>query len=277
MKATIMIPVHNAEKFLPKALDSALNQTYVVDYEIVAINDGSTDATGEILEEYSKRCPRIRVFHQENKGTGETRNRLLKESYGEILLGLDADDFLHERALGAVVRYFDYYPRIDVVYTDNFVVGEKGRAIKERKKQEVHKQFKDAILHCHFPGHLRAFRRCGIKRGFDSSLNKMSEDYDFLLNMVLQKWPEVSVGHIPESLYFYRVNPNGLNQNEKSVSGDVLEKKLNEYKVYGNKKMKVVPISVEGITFLGHKIEGIKEIKAGINKILLDYLKESLI
>lgn len=278
MKATIMIPAYNAGKFLVQAIESSLNQTSLEEYEVVAVNDGSTDNTRMILEEYKDKFPDIiNIIHQNNQGTGATRNRLLQESRGEYLLGLDADDYLHPKALEEVISFFDLNPNLDVVYTDNKVIDEKGQVIKERKKAGVSQMFNESILHFHFPGHLRAFRKSSIKRGFNPDLKGMSEDYDFLLNIILQKWPEVSVGHIPKSLYFYRVNPNGLNQNKPSRSREVLERKLNEFRIYGNKKVDVIPISFNGLKFWGHKVEGEKEIRTGINEILVNYLKEGLI
>ncbi len=277
LQATIMVPVYNAEKFVEESLQSAIRQTFPGRYEVIVINDGSTDQTGEILEKYHKQFPKlIKVFHQENQGTGATRNRLLKESKGEVLLGLDADDFLHPMALEKTVYYFDKSPKTNIVYTNHIVIDEDGKQSIERKKQEIHKKFKDYILHFHFPGHLRAFRKSSIQRGFDSNLEGMSEDYDFLLEMLLRKWPEIGVEHISDPLYFYRVNPNGLNQTKKSASGKVLERKLNEYDFYRGRKVRIVPVSMDGITFLGHKVEGSKTIKLNVDKVLIDYLKEVL-
>lgn len=92
MKISIIIPVYNAEMFLRECLDSVVSQT-IVEKEILCIDDGSSDASFEILGQYRKQYPYIRVFRQENKGAGEARNIGLKEAVGDYVCFLDADDF----------------------------------------------------------------------------------------------------------------------------------------------------------------------------------------
>lgn len=91
-KYSILIPVYNVEKYLNNCIDSVLNQTFH-DFEIIAINDGSTDSSGLICDEYSSRDPRIRVFHQKNQGLLLTRRMSISKAQGEYLLFLDSDDF----------------------------------------------------------------------------------------------------------------------------------------------------------------------------------------
>ena len=75
-RISVLMPAYNVEKYIAASLDSLLQQTYQ-DFEIVVVNDGSTDQTGSILESYRKRDPRVRVIHQENQGISVTRNRTL--------------------------------------------------------------------------------------------------------------------------------------------------------------------------------------------------------
>lgn len=90
---SILIPVYNAEKYLEQCIDSILNQTYG-NLEIVILNDGSTDSSLSICEEYSKKDNRIKVYSQENKGIAETRNILLSLAKGEYIMFVDADDYI---------------------------------------------------------------------------------------------------------------------------------------------------------------------------------------
>ncbi len=92
MKISIIIPVYNASKYLSECLDSILNQT-LKDFEIICVDDGSSDNSPVILEEYSKKDKRIRVFHQKNQYAGVARNNGLKHAKGEYVLFLDSDDF----------------------------------------------------------------------------------------------------------------------------------------------------------------------------------------
>jgi len=99
---SIIVPVYNEEKYLPQCLDSLVNQTYQ-DLEIICVNDGSTDGSTAILEQYAARDTRIRVVCQENQGPSEARNKGISEVRGEWMMFVDSDDWLElnccERAI----------------------------------------------------------------------------------------------------------------------------------------------------------------------------------
>jgi len=92
-KISVIIPVYNVESYLRKCLDSVLNQTYK-NLEILLINDGSTDNSGSICDEYGKKDSRIRVFHKENGGASSARNVGLRELTGDYIGFVDSDDWL---------------------------------------------------------------------------------------------------------------------------------------------------------------------------------------
>lgn len=96
---SIVVPVYNAEKTIRKTLESLLNQTYK-DFEIIAVNDGSTDKTKEILSEYSN-C--VRVINQENAGVSEARNRGISEALGNYVMFCDSDDTYEPYAIEKLV------------------------------------------------------------------------------------------------------------------------------------------------------------------------------
>ncbi len=90
-KVSIIIPVYNTEEYLKQCLDSIINQT-LKDIEIILINDGSTDNSGKICDEYALRDTRIRVIHQENQGVSVARNKGIETAQGEYLGFIDSDD-----------------------------------------------------------------------------------------------------------------------------------------------------------------------------------------
>lgn len=90
---SVIIPVYNVDKYLSKCLDSIINQTYH-NLEIICVNDGSTDKSGEILSSYEKIDSRIKVITQNNAGASEARNRALDDVTGEYLIFVDADDYI---------------------------------------------------------------------------------------------------------------------------------------------------------------------------------------
>ena len=97
-KISIIIPIYNTEKYLRQCLDSIINQT-LSDIEIICIDDGSTDKSLEILEEYEKQDSRIKILTQDNKGTATARNNALNIATGEYILCVDSDDYIRNDAL----------------------------------------------------------------------------------------------------------------------------------------------------------------------------------
>lgn len=92
-KISVIIPVYNSEAYLPKCLDSILLQTYGV-YEIICVNDGSTDGSLDILNEYARKDPRIKIITQENQGQSTARNKGLDAASGDYISFIDSDDWV---------------------------------------------------------------------------------------------------------------------------------------------------------------------------------------
>ena len=92
-KVSVIIPVYNVGKYLRKCLDSVINQT-LKDIEIICVNDGSTDNSGKILDEYAAKDKRIKVIHQENQGLGAARNVGIDLAKGEYIGFVDSDDWI---------------------------------------------------------------------------------------------------------------------------------------------------------------------------------------
>jgi glycosyltransferase involved in cell wall biosynthesis len=95
MKISVIIPAYNCEKYLSACLDSVLQQTNPI-YEIILINDGSTDGTALICDQYAHSYPCIQVTHQENRGVSSARNTGLQSATGDLISFIDADDTLEE-------------------------------------------------------------------------------------------------------------------------------------------------------------------------------------
>lgn len=115
MILTVIVPVYNSEKYLPRCLDSLLNQGVEDDYEILCINDGSTDHSAEILAKYERVHPDVvRVITQPNGGVIAARNRGLDEARGEIVTFCDNDDYLIPGAYRYLIDTF-WNDQTDVV------------------------------------------------------------------------------------------------------------------------------------------------------------------
>ena len=95
---SVIVPIYNVEQYLRRALDSILSQTHK-DWEAILVDDGSTDSSGRIAEEYDVCDSRFKVVHKPNGGQSDARNVGLQHASGEFLLFLDADDFLHPQLM----------------------------------------------------------------------------------------------------------------------------------------------------------------------------------
>ena len=125
LEISIIIPVYNAEAYLRLCLDSVLNQT-LHDMEVLCVNDGSSDRSGEVLTEYAAKDSRIKVFSQVNSGQGAARNKGLDIAKGEYIYFMDADDELANR--DALIRLVNEMARenLDVLFFDAETVVDEG-------------------------------------------------------------------------------------------------------------------------------------------------------
>lgn len=108
MKLSIIVPVYNVEAFLKKCVDSLLAQDLPADeYEIIIVDDGSTDGSGALADALAAECGNIRVIHQQNRGLSGARNAGIPASTGDYILFVDSDDFLEPNVLGGLVRQME--------------------------------------------------------------------------------------------------------------------------------------------------------------------------
>ena len=147
---SVLMPAFNVEKYIAMAVDSVLNQTFS-DFELIIINDGSTDDTGEIVEKYKNTDSRIRVYHMENRGLANARNLAVSYAGGEYVTFVDSDDAvkedylecLYENAVKydadvAVSSYYRYVEAENVYYN---VVLEQGYEVKAFTGLEAYQNY----------------------------------------------------------------------------------------------------------------------------------------
>ena len=116
-KISVVIPVYNNEKYIKYCINSILEQTFE-DFELLLIDDGSTDDSGAICDQYAKKDARTKVIHQENAGVSSARNRGIKEAQGTYLMFCDSDDWVHpnwcEELYSCIVEYTNAFVVCDV-------------------------------------------------------------------------------------------------------------------------------------------------------------------
>lgn len=124
---SIMMPAYNAEEYISDAIDSVLAQTYP-NWELIIVNDGSIDKTGEIISGYQD--PRIRIIYQENAGEATARNTALDNIKSAWIAFLDADDKFMPDHLEKTINFAQQHPEFDGVYTDGFHIDPHGNPLQ---------------------------------------------------------------------------------------------------------------------------------------------------
>lgn len=152
MKISVIIPVFNAEKTITRCLKSVIDQTYQ-DWEIIAIDDGSSDKSYSILEEYNKIDKRIKVFTQENKGPGATRNKAINFATGDFIVFLDSDDYIDKIYFNDLVKCVQDN-NSDVVFIDVVLEKPDGKLIRNELMSKYKDSSKDTIIRHQMTGKL---------------------------------------------------------------------------------------------------------------------------
>jgi len=129
---TVLMPVYNAEKFLPHALNSIVNQTYQ-NLDILIINDGSTDNSKSIIIDFAKKDKRIRYFEQENQGVAKTLRRGVELANGTLIRRHDADDISLPKAIEEQVNFLLSHNEVGAVATQQCHLTENGKIAKNKR------------------------------------------------------------------------------------------------------------------------------------------------
>ena len=127
IKASIIIPVYNAQNTIRRAIDSAVNQTTDEPYEVILINDGSKDGSAAILDAYASRYAYVRVIHQANQGITRTRENGIRAARGEYVFWVDADDYADKHLLAKTLPLLESGADV-VVYGTQYFWENGGRA-----------------------------------------------------------------------------------------------------------------------------------------------------
>ena len=111
---SVIIPIYNVERYIQNTIESVLHQTYE-DFELILVDDGSTDNSGKICDEYGLKDCRIKVIHKKNGGVSSARNEGLRQFRGDFLTFIDADDYINPDYFQSVVALFDVHENVDVL------------------------------------------------------------------------------------------------------------------------------------------------------------------
>lgn len=204
MRTSIIIPAFNVKDFLIEALDSALAQT--VPCEVICVNDGSTDGTKFICDDYADR---VKVIHQVNKGLPSARNTGIMNATGELVLMLDADDKLLPTVVERIEKVFDDTDA-DIVSPSFSMFGlQTGDTILQMRPTLEDFKSGNKIGYC------SAFKRSDLLAIGGYSPRMIFGYEDLALSIDLLKRGK-KIYTIPEPLWLYRIKPNSMLANAQA-------------------------------------------------------------
>lgn len=204
LKVSVIIPLYNGECFIQEALDSVFQQTFK-DYEVIVVDDGSTDRSADIVQSNTHE---IKYIYQSNQDVSAARNTGIRESNGEFIAFLDQDDYWFPEKLEKQVSLFDAVESTHLVFCNmlRWYGGEKFRHESWRhrynKKAMKKGMAKSLLFKCSFqPSTVMVRRSCFEKEGgFDETL-KVCGDWDIWLRLA---WRGYEFRYLEEILCYYR-------------------------------------------------------------------------
>ncbi|MGN1362807.1 MAG: glycosyltransferase family 2 protein [Methanobrevibacter sp.] len=247
-RISVIMPIYNSNKYLKEAIDSILNQSFK-DFELICVNDGSTDNSPEILENYRKKDKRIKIINQKNQGAASARNTGLKNTKGDYIYFIDSDDYIAKNTLKELYKNAILNDSDIVLYKMAHFNGDKIRYNApgfnlEKANPNIdfnnytfnYKKIKPEILN-------KTFSPCNkfYKKEFLDSYNDfyfdtgiIFEDVPFQVKSLLRA---KKISYIPEYFYYYRQNHESVmntNKNREDIYKiiNIVEKFLKDNNYY---------------------------------------------
>ena len=199
---SVIIPVYNGTNYLREAIDSVLAQTYT-NYEIIVVDDGSTDGTWEIVKSYGGR---VRGIRKENGGVASALNCGIRVAQGSYIAWLSHDDIFLPEKLERQVRFLQEFKQFKACYTDYYITNATGRILSEIKtpwyprEQAIRALFGDMYIS---GSTMLIEHACFDQVGFFSDSLRYTQDAEMWLRIIRQ----FDIGHLPEKLMKQRTHP----------------------------------------------------------------------
>jgi len=218
---SVIIPSYNSAPYLPETLDSILSQSYQ-DFEIIVVDDGSTDNTREVIQPFLKY---INYVYEKNKGPAPARNTGIRAAKGKFIAFNDSDDTWLPQKLAIQIDYFQNHPEIGLVYTDVILFSEEGIPSPVKFEPNSGNGFYRLLLKNYIPTMaVMVKRECFDKVGlFDERPEvEAAEDYDMWLRITRQ----FQIGYIEQKLAKHRVRKSSHSRNlDRQISAGIFVKR----------------------------------------------------
>ena len=215
-RISIGVPFHNVEEYLPQCLDSIIDQTFT-DFEVIMVDDGSTDGSFEICQKYAAKDSRFKLFYQENGGVAKARNNCLRHMTGDFITWIDSDDWIEKDYLEKLA---DTQKETDAdIVSTGLKTFRDGNFYIVNGNMEKYNDFPDRVIPTKvaiadmFGSKYLLVNMCGnlvdaeLYNGFVFSGNLMYEDYSNKYKLFLKSKKIVG---LPGSGYIYRIHSSSI-------------------------------------------------------------------
>lgn len=220
---SVIMPVYNVEHYLRQAIDSVLNQTYT-NLELIAVDDGSRDASGKILDEYKAKDNRLVVVHQENQGVVAAANYAVSIARGEYIARQDSDDISFLRRIELQVHALDTHPGVSLVAgcfegideDDEFIY----RDILPAEDEDIRRALylRNPIGHGSTMFRRKTFLEAG-EYGGNGDRRGVAEDYELFVRLAGRG----QLLGLEPSLYRWRINMKGITQTQNKLMAEIMQ------------------------------------------------------
>ena len=211
---SVIMSVYNDRVFLPQAVRSVLQQTWK-DFEFIIADDGSTDGTGELLDELARQDSRITVIHQQNMGLTKTLNKLIRLSTARYIARQDSDDLSHPERFARQIAYLEKHPDVMLLGTSGHIINADGKVLKTEHQVTGSGRLARALRsrNCFIHGSVMFRRNCFDEAGLYYEEYAYAQDYDLFLRIS----ERFKVENLCEPLYFYRIHPDSISARKCAV------------------------------------------------------------
>lgn len=242
---SIIIPIFNIEQYLQHCIESTIHQTFDGEYEVILVDDGSTDSCPNICDSYAEKYSNIRVLHKENRGLVSARQAGTELATGEYIIPVDGDDWVDKRLLEVVynciekshadIICYNYYNCINKNNIKNNCVYDTGLYLKKDIEEKIFPNLIYSQTSKTFPAAIwaKAFKKelyTSEQMSLDAKI-KIGEDAACVIPCV---YKANSIYITDECLYYYRYNTNSMTKNKKAFKwngpaliAEHLEKRMN--------------------------------------------------
>lgn len=227
MKLSVIVPVYNLERYIAAALDSLLDIDFPFPYEIVVVNDGSTDGSRAIIEAYQKKTERIRLLNIENKGVSNARNVALANAAGEYVAFVDGDDAVEQDFFKIAVRELDE-GGYDLVQGSFRIISNGKAELVQKNTEDLVISEREKMLSCFFgPDKCiynsvwgKVFRTETAKGvSFDTAI-RIAEDQKYVFDVLLTA-NKIKLLSVPAYDYYIR-SASAMRSLDRNKAGDIL-------------------------------------------------------